>query len=124
MFIEQPPQVGGLGIAWAVERPGLDTGGDHGRNREVYRCARILYENTCTPVVEPPPVSLDVTDSSQADYVAEASVRPRRVSVENLSVHTAGRITQIKPRSVPTIEKERESVDSSLGRRSAIPRGE
>ena len=36
MFIEQSPQVGGLGIAWMVERSGLDTGGDHGRNRSVY----------------------------------------------------------------------------------------
>ena len=35
MLIEQSPQVGGLRIAWAVERPGLDTSGDHGRNREV-----------------------------------------------------------------------------------------
>ena len=34
MFIEQAPQVGGLGIAWAVERPGLDTSGDHSRNRK------------------------------------------------------------------------------------------
>ncbi len=38
--------------------------------------------------VEPAPASLDVTASGQADYVAEASVRPRRVSVENLSVGT------------------------------------
>ena len=31
MLIEQAPQVGGLRIAWAVERPGLDTDGGHGR---------------------------------------------------------------------------------------------
>jgi len=39
MLIEQPPQVGGPGIAWAVKRPGLDTSGGHGRNREVNRRA-------------------------------------------------------------------------------------
>jgi len=36
MLIEQSPQVGGLGIAWTLERSGLDTGGDHSRNRSVY----------------------------------------------------------------------------------------
>ena len=35
MLIEQAPQVGGLWIAWAVERPGLDTGGGHGRKGKV-----------------------------------------------------------------------------------------
>jgi hypothetical protein len=57
MLTEQSPQVGGLRIAWAVERPGLDTSGDHGRNRKVYRIACTLYENTCTTVVEPSPTS-------------------------------------------------------------------
>ncbi|MGB7328158.1 MAG: hypothetical protein WBD31_25000, partial [Rubripirellula sp.] len=84
MFIEQAPQVVGLGIAWAVERPGLDTGGGHGRNREVNMRAFIPHENTCTHRVEPQPASLDVTASGQAGYVAEASIRARRVSVENL----------------------------------------
>ena len=31
MLIQQPPQVGGLRIAGAVQRQGLDTRGDHGR---------------------------------------------------------------------------------------------
>ena len=30
VLVEQPPKAGGLGIAWAVERQGLDTGGGHG----------------------------------------------------------------------------------------------
>jgi hypothetical protein len=48
------------------------------------------HENPCTHSVEPAPASLDVTASGQADYVAEACVWPRRVSVENLSVSTSG----------------------------------
>jgi hypothetical protein len=38
VFIEQTPQVGGLRIAWAVERSGLDTGSGHGREGGVYAC--------------------------------------------------------------------------------------
>ena len=36
----------------------------------------------------PVPASLDVTARGQADDVAEASIRARRVSLENLSVGT------------------------------------
>jgi len=67
MFIEHSPQVGGLGIAWAVKRPRLDTGGDHGRNRKGNRRA-------CTLM--------------RTHDVAAASIRARRVSVENVSVGT------------------------------------
>ena len=52
LLIEQSPQVGAQRIAWAVEHPGFDTSGDHGRKREAYRCARIPCGNTCTTVVE------------------------------------------------------------------------
>lgn len=31
LLIEQPPQIRGSRIAWAVKRSGLDTSGDHGR---------------------------------------------------------------------------------------------
>lgn len=97
MLVEQTPQVGGLGIAWAVEKSGLDTSGGHRRKggwwTEVHKPP---HGNKCTLVVEPAPDSLDVTDIRQAAYVTEASVRPRRVSVENLSARTHGRRAQPK----------------------------
>ena len=86
MLIQQAPQVAGLGNAWAVERQGLDTGGGHGGKEGSWMCVYIPYENICRLAVEPTPTSLEATTSGHAGYVTEASVRPRRVSVENLSV--------------------------------------
>ena len=60
MLIEHAPQAGGLRIAWAVERPDLDTGGGHDRNRKMNRRPCSPNENTCTHSVEPEPAPLEV----------------------------------------------------------------
>ena len=51
MRIEQAPQVAGLRIAWAVERTELDTGGGHGRNREVNRRPSVPHNKERTGIV-------------------------------------------------------------------------
>ena len=57
VFSEQTPQVGGLGIAWAVERSGLDTGGGHGRERVVNACT-CIYMRTHERLLSSPHLGL------------------------------------------------------------------
>ena len=42
MFVKQAPQVRGLRIACAVERPRLEAGGGHGTNDAIYTCVQYL----------------------------------------------------------------------------------
>ena len=78
MLVEQPPQIGGLRIAWTVERPGSTQAVAMARSRYSGHANTYWHENTCTLGVEPTPASLDITDNRQAGYVADASVGLRR----------------------------------------------